>query len=255
MRACACAWVCTRVRGHSHAGSRPRQVTRRTREGHRRQQPTPLSSVKAAAPPAGRAPPDPGAAVLVLGGRRVFPRAGGTQRDYRLLAAAVVSRASRRARSLLHASDGDLRLPLTGCFVGIHDYNWMSSVVHVSGQRVTTLGPAVSFCDVIAEHPGPRPPACLSPRVAPTRGPHPWTRPSPAPWPPVSGRAALAVRGQDLTVTFSGSGVWDVDRHRVAGRECRGLTWASRGVAEGSRRVRSPCLPSPGRRRRVAASL
>lgn len=62
MRACACAWVCTRVRGHSHAGSCPRQVTRRTREGHRRQQPTPLSSVKAAAPPAGRAPPDPGAA-------------------------------------------------------------------------------------------------------------------------------------------------------------------------------------------------
>lgn len=172
MRACACAWVCTRVRGHSHAGSRPRQVTRRTHEGHRRQQPTPLSSAKAAAPPAGRAPPDPGAAVLILGGRRVYPRAGGTQRDYRLLAAAVVSGASRRARSLLHASDSDLRLPLTGCFVGIHDYNWMSSVVHVSGQRVTTLGPAVSFCDVIAERPDPRPASLPAwpPPVAPTCG-------------------------------------------------------------------------------------
>lgn len=188
MRACACAWVCTRVRGHSHAGSRPRQVTRRTREGHRRQQPTPPSSAKAAAPPAGRAPPDPGAAVLVLGGRRVYPRAGGTQRDYRLLAAAVVSRASRRARSLLHASDSDLRLPLTGCFVGIHDYNWMSSVVHVSGQRVTTLGPAVSFCDVIAERPGPRLPGLpLSPR-----GPLPW----PPPVAPTCGRGRPRPRGR-----------------------------------------------------------
>lgn len=160
--ACACAWVCTRVRGHSRAGSRPRQVTRRTREGHRRQH------EGSRAPRWTRTPRPRGSGPRPRGPARLPQSRRDT--DYRLLAAAVVSGASRRARSLLHASDSDLRLPLTGCFVGIHDYNWMSSVVHVSGQRVTTLGPAVSFCDVIAEHPVPRPPACLSPRVAPTCG-------------------------------------------------------------------------------------
>lgn len=192
-------------------------------------------STKAAAPPAGRAPPDPGAAVLVLGGRRVYPRAGGTQRDYRLLAAAVVSGASRRAHSLLHASDSDLRLPLTGCFVGIHDYNWMSSVVHVSGQRVTTLGPAVSFCDVIAERPVPRLPGLpLSPR-----GPLPWPPPVDA---AVPGPVAAGLGKGGLSGSRPGSDrhvlrLWSLGRRSTQSRRARvsgadvGVWGSGEGVA------------------------